>query len=65
MHQDIPDENLFLKDFHTVQTNRDSTVSSKLKGGGFAILVNNRECNLAHITIKEWICFRLPFFVVK
>lgn len=35
---------------------RDSAESGKRKGGGLAVLVNNRCCNPAHITIKERIC---------
>ncbi|XP_019223006.1 uncharacterized protein LOC109205037 [Oreochromis niloticus] len=56
MHQDIPDENASVEGFHTVRADRDSIASGKRKGGGLAVLVNNRRCNPAHITIKERIC---------
>ena len=31
--------------------------SGKCKGGGLAVLINNRWCNPGHINIKKWICF--------
>ncbi|XP_042070768.1 voltage-dependent N-type calcium channel subunit alpha-1B [Haplochromis burtoni] len=56
LHQDIPDENASVEGFHTVRADRDSIASGKRKGGGLAVLVNNRWCNPANITIKERIC---------
>ncbi|KAK0140095.1 hypothetical protein N1851_022981 [Merluccius polli] len=56
LHQDIPDDNVSIAGFHTVRADRDCAKSGKRKGGGVAVLVNNRWCNPAHITIKERIC---------
>ncbi|KAK0144067.1 hypothetical protein N1851_017607 [Merluccius polli] len=55
LHQDIPDD-VSIAGFHTVRADRDCAKSGKRKGGGVAVLVNNRWCNPAHITIKEHIC---------
>lgn len=40
-HQDIPNDNASMEDFHIVWADRYSAVSSKRKGGDLAILVNN------------------------
>lgn len=56
LHLDVPDDNTTVMGFHTVQSDRDCVGSSKCKGAGFAMLVNNRWCNPAHITGKECIC---------
>ncbi len=56
LHQDIPDDNVSIDGFQTVRAGRDSTGSGKRKGGGLAVLVNNKWCNPAHITIKERVC---------
>ncbi len=56
LHQDIPDHNVSIGGFQTVRADRDCNGSGKLKGGGLAVIVNNRWCNPAHITIKERIC---------
>ncbi|KAL0151264.1 hypothetical protein M9458_053455 [Cirrhinus mrigala] len=53
---DIPDDNATVTGFHTVRADRDCVGSGKCKGGGLAVLVNNRWCNPAHITVKERIC---------
>ena len=55
LHQDIPDNNVSICGFQTVQANRDRAESGKRKGGGLAVLVNNCWCNPGHINIKEWI----------
>ncbi|KAI4888527.1 hypothetical protein NFI96_008530 [Prochilodus magdalenae] len=41
---------------NTVRADRDCTESGKRKGGGLAVLVNNRWCSPGHITVKERIC---------
>ncbi|KAI4894740.1 hypothetical protein NFI96_006104 [Prochilodus magdalenae] len=56
LHQDIPDDNVSITGFQTVRADRDCTESGKRKGGGLAVLVNNRWCSPGHITIKERIC---------
>ncbi|XP_049435499.1 uncharacterized protein LOC125890744 [Epinephelus fuscoguttatus] len=56
LHQDIPDNNVSISGFQTVRADRDCTESGKRKGGGLAVLVNNRWCSPDHISIKERIC---------
>ncbi|KAI4894907.1 hypothetical protein NFI96_007435 [Prochilodus magdalenae] len=56
LHQDIPDDNVSITGFQTVRADRDCTESGKRKGGGLAVLVNNRWCSPGHITVKERIC---------
>ncbi len=56
--QDIPDSNVFVDGFQTLWTDRNCKESCKRKGGGLAIPVNNKWCNLGHIMIKE--CVRNP-----
>ncbi|KAI4883080.1 hypothetical protein NFI96_000510 [Prochilodus magdalenae] len=59
LHQDIPDDNVSITGFQgggVVRADRDCTESGKRKGGGLAVLVNNRWCSPGHITIKERIC---------
>ncbi|KAI4877531.1 hypothetical protein NFI96_027122, partial [Prochilodus magdalenae] len=56
LHQDIPDDNVSVTGFQTVRADLDCTESGKRKGGGLAVLVNNRWCSPGHITIKERIC---------
>lgn len=53
LHQDIPDDKVSIEGYQTVRADRDYTRSGKRKGGGLAVLVNNRWCNPAQITIKE------------
>ena len=52
VHRDITDHIVFVDGFHTVRADRD-TDSGKWKGGGLAVLVNIRWCNLGHITINS------------
>ena len=56
LHTDTPDHNVSTEGFHTVRADRDCTTSGKRKGGGLAVYVNNRWCNLSHVTIKDRIC---------
>ena len=49
----IPDSSSAVPGF---QTDGDSRQSSKKKGGGTAVLVNNRWCDPAHVTVKELFC---------
>ncbi|KAL6473956.1 hypothetical protein MHYP_G00175170 [Metynnis hypsauchen] len=56
LHQDIPDDNVSIDGFQTIRADRGCTESGKRKGGGLAVLVNNRWCNPGHITIKERAC---------
>ena len=42
--------------FMTVQADQDHRLSGKTRGGGLALLVNNRWCHPFHITVKECIC---------
>lgn len=53
LHQDISNDG-----FMTVH----SAESGKRRGGGHAVLVNNRWCNPAHIAIKERICSHVCTF---
>ncbi|XP_030581547.1 uncharacterized protein LOC115777725 [Archocentrus centrarchus] len=53
LHQDIPDDNVSIDGFQTIRADRSYTESGKRRGGGLAVLVNNRWCNPGHITIKE------------
>ncbi|XP_037391913.1 sialoadhesin-like, partial [Pygocentrus nattereri] len=54
--EDIPDDHVSINGFQTVRADRGCTESGKRKGGGLAVLVNNRWCNPGHITIKERTC---------
>ena len=56
LHRDITDPIVSVDGFHTVRADRDCTKSGKRKGGGLAVLVNNRWCNPGHINIKEQLC---------
>lgn len=40
----------------TVQTDWDCTRSSKQRGGGLTLYINNRWCNPGHITLQQLIC---------
>lgn len=42
--------------FLTIRADRDTKASCKQKGGGLAVLINNRWCNPGHASIKERIC---------
>ena len=56
LHQDNRDHNFSINGFQSVRADRDHTGSGKRKGGGLAVLVNNRWCNNGHVTIKQSIC---------
>lgn len=56
LNSDIPDHNVSIDGFQIVRADRDCNKSGKRKGGGLAVLVNNRWCNPGHITIKQRIC---------
>jgi len=45
-----------LSGFQLVQADRSCNESIKKKGGGVAIYVNNRWCNIGHIMVKERVC---------
>ncbi|MBN3314597.1 BT2A1 protein, partial [Atractosteus spatula] len=51
----IPDSNVTIGGFQTVRADR-NTESGKRKGGGLAVLVNNRWCNPGHTHVKERVC---------
>ncbi|TWW63627.1 hypothetical protein D4764_03G0006350 [Takifugu flavidus] len=40
----------------TVRADRDTTAAGKKKGGGLAVFIRNRWCNLEHIHVKECVC---------
>lgn len=56
LQEHIPDSNTTVPGFQTVWVDRDRCLSGKKKGGGIAVLVNNRWCNPGHITVKERFC---------
>lgn len=55
LHSHIPDHNVTVPGFRTVRADRDVR-SGKKKGGGVALLVNERWCNRGHIHVKERFC---------
>ena len=56
LHEQIPDSNVTVPGFQTVRADRDTTATGKKKGGGLAVLVNNRWCNPGHVSVKERVC---------
>ncbi|CAJ1081508.1 uncharacterized protein LOC121656906 [Xyrichtys novacula] len=56
LHEQIPDSNVTIPGFQTVRADRDTAATGKKKGGGVAVLVNNRWCHPGHVTVKERIC---------
>ncbi|CAM4487914.1 unnamed protein product [Leuciscus chuanchicus] len=56
LQEHISDSNATVPGLQTVRVDRDRCLSSKKKGGGIAVLVNNRWCNPGHITVKERFC---------
>jgi hypothetical protein len=56
MQENIPDANTTMNGFMTVQADQDHRLSGKTRGGGLALLVNNRWRHPSHITVKERIC---------
>ena len=52
----IPDANVELPSFTTLQADRDPKLSGKRKGGGLVLFINNRLCNPRHMTVKEITC---------
>lgn len=53
LHEDIPDVNVTVDGFQTVRADRNHRESGKRKGGGLAILINNKWCHPGHVTVKE------------
>ena len=56
LHEDIPDVNVTVDGFQTVRADRNHRESGKRKGGGLAILINNKWCHPGHVTVKERVC---------
>ena len=56
MCEQLPDSNVTILSFQTVRADRDTTATGKKKGGGLAVLVNNRWCNPGHVSLKECVC---------
>ena len=56
LHEYIPDSNTTVDGFQTVRADRSHRESGKRKGGGLAILVNNKWCHPGHVTVKECVC---------
>ena len=56
LHEQIPDSNITIPGFQTVRADRDTTATGKKKGGGLAVLVNNRWCHPGHVTVKQHVC---------
>uniref|UniRef100_A0A1A8RXB6 Reverse transcriptase domain-containing protein n=1 Tax=Nothobranchius rachovii TaxID=451742 RepID=A0A1A8RXB6_9TELE len=52
----IPDSSVSLPGFLTVRADRDLKRSGKRKGGGVAVLVNNRWCHPGHVSVKCRLC---------
>ena len=52
----IPDANVELFGFTVVRADRDTKTSSKSKGGGLLLYMNNRWCNPSHLTVKDTLC---------
>ena len=50
-----PDMMVMLDGFQLIRVDR-TVESSKRKGGGLAVFVNERWCNSGHFTIKEKVC---------
>ena len=53
-----PDSHVTLDGFQLIRADRNATESSKKKGGGIAVFVNERWCNPGHISVKEQLCTR-------
>ena len=58
LHENIPDCSVSVHGFKTLRADRSQQLSGKLRGGGIAVLVNQRWCHPGHVTIKEKICTR-------
>ncbi|KAF7664853.1 hypothetical protein LDENG_00161750 [Lucifuga dentata] len=56
LHDHIHDSNVTITGFQTVRADRSRYESGKRKGGGLALLVNNRWCHPNHISVKEQLC---------
>ncbi|KAK0132030.1 hypothetical protein N1851_033180 [Merluccius polli] len=56
LHEQIPDSYVTVPGFQTVRANKDTTTTGKKKGGGLAVLVNNRWCNPGHVSVKGRVC---------
>lgn len=56
LHEDTPNSNVTVDGFLTVRADRTHRESGRRKGGGLAILVNNKWCNPGHVTVKEHVC---------
>ena len=56
LHEDILDSNITVDGFQTVLADRSHRESGKGKGGGLAILINNKWCHPGHVTVKERAC---------
>lgn len=56
LHEQIPDSNVTIPGFQTVRADRDTIATGKKKGGGLAVLVNNRWCHPGHVTVKHRVC---------
>ncbi|XP_060947988.1 serine/threonine-protein phosphatase PP1-beta catalytic subunit-like [Limanda limanda] len=53
-----PDSHVNLDGFQLVRADRKATECGKKKGGGIAVLVNDRWCHPAHTSVKEMLCTR-------
>lgn len=51
-----PDSLVTLDGFHLVRADRSARESGKKKGGGLVMYVNERWCNVGHISVKEQRC---------
>lgn len=55
-NEGIPDSDVTITGFQTMQADRNQQLSSKRKDRGLALLVNHKWCNPKHITVKEKLC---------
>lgn len=56
LHEDIPESSITVDSFQSAREDRSHRESGKRKGGGLAILVNNKWCHPGHVTVKERVC---------
>ena len=63
LHEQIPDSNVTIPGFQTVRADRDTAATGKKKGGGLAVLVNNRWCNPRHDSAARTSSLSLSDFV--
>lgn len=62
LHADFPNHSVCVPGFKTVRVDRHMLLSGKKKGGGIAVLVNERWCNPGYIRSVS-VCQTLNFWL--